>query len=102
MHKRFLNCIQNKKDSLELKGITTENINVTDDNIPNPSVTVDPFLQLCIGRGSVWENGLMDVEVLHFETEEILLYAHYELDGETNFDEILVDYIKNLVTGINQ
>lgn len=99
MHKKFFKWIKNVENDLVVKGITTENINVTDDNVPNPSITVDNFSQVCIGRISVWETGEMDVEVLHFETEERLMYEHYELGDEPDFDKILIDYLNVLSTG---
>lgn len=99
MHKKFFEWIKNVESDLEAKGITTENVNMTGDNVPNPSITVDNFSQVCIGRISVWETGEMDVEILHFETEERLMYEHYELDDEPDFNKILIDYLNVLSTG---
>jgi len=99
MNEKFLKWLESKKDELEKSGVTIDNINITNQNVPNPSITVDHFSQICLGRISVWETGEMDIEVLHFESEKRLLFEHYELQENADFSKILVNYFKILTNG---
>ncbi|OPX41840.1 hypothetical protein CLHUN_42920 [Ruminiclostridium hungatei] len=100
MYRDFLKWVETKRYGLKKLGITTENINVTEESLLNPSTSVDHFSQVCIGRVSVWETGEMDVEVLHFETEKRLLFEHFELGAEPDYDEILRGYFQVLISGV--
>ena len=100
MYQEFFKWVEAKRDELEQLGITTGNINVTDRIVPNPSTSVDHFSQACIGRVSVWETGQMDTEVMHIETEKRLLFEHFELDLDPEYDKILRDYFQVLISGI--
>lgn len=92
MHRRFLEWIKEIRDGLEEKGIMTDHINVTSNDVPNPSTIVDHSTQYCMGRVSVWETGQMDVEVLHIDTEKTLLYEHYNLEKKNEFSKALRKY----------
>lgn len=99
MNRLFSKWIEENRMSLYQSGISTETINVTPDDIADPSTTVDHCSDLCVGRVSVWSSGLMDFEVLDFETGERLLFEHQELDEYANFDTILSKYISIMKTG---
>jgi hypothetical protein len=42
----------------------------------------------------------MDTEVMHIETEKRLLFEHFELDLDPEYDKILRDYFQVLISGI--
>lgn len=84
---------ENSAKLLEM-GIETENIRQSPDNSLDQGVTVEHMSKKCIGQISVWKSGLMDVEILDIETENRLLYEHYEVTKDTNFDDILQTYVE--------
>jgi len=98
MNTVFVEWVNLKKESFENDGVNTDDINVAANNV-NPSVAVDYSSQSCIGRVSVWQSGLMDIEILHIDTEERLLFEHHQLDGIPDFDKILKKYHTIMVMG---
>ncbi|EGO62961.1 hypothetical protein [Acetonema longum] len=98
MHSSFLKWVNERKRQLEDSIISTEKINVVANNT-NPSVTVDYSSYCCLGRVSVWQSGLMDAEILHFASENRLLFEHHQLVGSPDFDALLKQFFKIMVTG---
>lgn len=82
MDQLLLKWINEYKDMLLTKGIVTDEIFSTGEDVDEPCVRIDQSTDLCIGRICAWRNGMMDLEVLDIERENRLMMAHYEEQKE--------------------
>lgn len=95
MHNTFLKWVEDKRRNLETLTIDTDGVVITANNV-NPSVTVDYSSEMCIGRVSVWENGLMDMEVLDTNTGKRLCFEHHQLKDNIDFDKLLENFFATI------
>ncbi|WP_248926751.1 hypothetical protein [Paenibacillus hamazuiensis] len=93
MISKFSSWIESNKLNLQDLGIISEKIIKSSNNL-NPSITIHQTTDDCLGQISVWESGLVDMEVISISDGRKLLYEHQEISNEPNFDEILFGYIR--------
>lgn len=82
MDKLLLEWINEYKDKLLIRGIVTDEIFSTGEDVEEPCTRIDQSTDLCIGRICAWRNGTIDFEVLDIEKESGLMIAHYEEQKE--------------------
>ena len=92
MDKLLLQWISEWKDKLFAKGIVTDEIFSTENEVDEPCVRIDQSTEVCIGRICAWKNGTIDLEVLDIESEKQLMMAHYE--EQKNIQYLIEPYLK--------
>jgi hypothetical protein len=88
MCKEFVKWANNNIDELMKKGINTDKIYITEENILSKGAYVDHSTCTCIGRISISESGYIDMEIIQIETEITIMIAHYEQQNEVTTDLI--------------
>lgn len=98
MEQLFYRWFNENKTVLANKGIQTEEIKQSKRNI-NPSVVAEHTTDLRIGRVTVWNSGLLDMEILEQSSMETVFYKHLEItDDYLDVEVIIEDYVKELIT----
>jgi hypothetical protein len=97
MHTLFQNWFDKNQDLFVKNGIKTEYVRRSQTD--NPSITFEQESPCCLGQISIWESGLLDMEVLHMGNEKTILYEHHEFKVAPNFGDILKNYLKVMKTG---
>lgn len=95
MHSIFLKWVEERKPQIDMLKISTDEVNIAENNV-NPSVTVDYSSEMCIGRVSVWETGLIDMEVLDSDTGKRLYFEHHQLKDNLDFDKLLENFFATI------
>lgn len=101
MIKKLEDWLEQISEHLNQKGIGTENIRRSPRECDDGGITVEQASNTCLGQISLWESGLMDVEIIDIETEARLFFKHFELEADPNFDNILKEYFKIMQNGIS-
>ncbi|NLV37378.1 MAG: hypothetical protein GXY17_11980 [Clostridiaceae bacterium] len=99
MNKRVIEWLRANNIILDNMGIQTENIRESPKDSIDQGVTVEHASEKCLGQISIWESGLMDIEVVEIESESRVLYEHYELDQNADFTDILKQYFEIMKNG---
>lgn len=85
----FLKWNEENRVKLDKIGITIEQIIANDEPSDNRGIAVDYLSKICLGRVSVWESGDVDIEILDINSEEVLLYEHFDSLKTVDFHELL-------------
>ncbi|MFX3646842.1 MAG: hypothetical protein ACE3K2_16485 [Paenibacillus sp.] len=101
---RFKQWAEQQADCLKSLHISTEQREHPDhDNhsIPDPSTGYVHESKCAIGQVTVWESGQMEYEVIHIETEVLILWKYIERidEKEPDFDELLTTYFQVVQSG---
>lgn len=93
---RFKQWLEDNTKILLTKGIITDNIINDGQESDNPSTRVDHITDNCLGRITVWKSGDMVIEVLDIETCDTIMFKNYDLKGNNDFNDYLVEYFEIL------
>ena len=100
MTKKLEEWLAQISEHLNQKGIETENIRRSPSECTDGGITVEQASNTCLGQISLWESGLMDVEIVDIETETRLLFKHFELEANPNFGNVLKEYFDIMQNGV--
>lgn len=105
LHQHFLQWAERKQEHLQVNSIAT--IEFIHSQGSETSVTADPAtgvlheIGLCLGKIVVWSSQQMEYEIIHIESEELILWKYIEhIESTANFDELLADYWQTLRSGV--
>ncbi|WP_339236746.1 hypothetical protein MKX40_23410 [Paenibacillus sp. FSL R5-0517] len=104
LRKQFKQWVEQQVDGLKSLHISTEQRehSVYDDHIiPDPSTGFVHESGCAIGQVTVWESGQMEYEVIHIETEMLILWKYIERidEKEPDFAELLTTYFQVVQSG---
>jgi hypothetical protein len=66
-------------------------------DIPKTSVVVDMESPSCLGRVTCWDSGECDIDVIHSDTDEQLIYKYFVVAKPTDLDPYLAEYIQAML-----
>lgn len=100
MHKLFKKWIEKNKSKLMDMGINTEIIRFTDntEEILDNVIVIESISKNYFGEVTVWNSGYMDMEIIDKETGKQCLWIHKDLTEDSNFDEIMYEYVNFLIS----
>ena len=99
MIRRFLQWNEENRKKLDKMGITIDQIIKNDEATDNDGIAVDYLSEICLGRVSVWESGDVDMEILNINSEEVLLYKHYDSLKTVGFNQLLQEFFDVMRNG---
>ncbi|WP_163786847.1 immunity protein TriTu family protein [Myxococcus vastator] len=77
----FHQWFSEQRETLSNAGVAMEFVEGSSEDAPSARVDLESDVRM--GRATVWESGLCDLELLSVETGEQLLYRHHEqLDSQ--------------------
>lgn len=100
MKNLFLKWNEENQNTFAQEGITIDHIMIPDEDNDDNCVAIDYLTKNCLGRVSVYEAGDVEVEILDVDSEESLLYEHYECDSQTDFESLLGIFFSVLRDGL--
>ncbi|CAH1214808.1 hypothetical protein PAECIP111893_03852 [Paenibacillus plantiphilus] len=103
VRQKFQRWIENNIDTLQNEGIVTEYTmpDVEDiESLSKPFIKIVQETKLCLGQVIVYKSREMVFEVIHIESEELLLWKYFEnIKDDTDFQMILHPYFQTLKSG---
>lgn len=103
IRQKFKEWVQERIELFQNEGITTEFVmpDVDIELLAKPFVRIIQETKVCMGQVIVYESREMDFEIIHIETEELLLWKYFEsTDDNVDFNLILTEYFNTLKSGI--
>lgn len=104
IRQRFKEWIESNINTLREEGIATEYImpDVEDiESLAKPFIRIIQETKLCLGQVIVYKSREMEFEVIHIDSEEMLLWKYFEIiNDDINFEMILHPYFEVLKSGI--
>lgn len=104
IRQKFKVWVEDNIESLKNEGISTE---FDMANVENIELLAKPFIRIiqeseyCMGQVIVYKSREMDFEVIHKNTEEMMLWKYFEnIDDDIDFNAALNDYFNTLKKGI--
>ncbi|WP_028591306.1 immunity protein TriTu family protein [Paenibacillus massiliensis] len=105
LHQYFLQWTERQQEHLQASGIAT--IEFIHSQESATSATADPAIgvlhesSLCLGKIVVWSSQQMEYEVIHIESEELILWTYIDhIEKSADFGELLTDYWQALRSGV--
>lgn len=95
---RLKEWLSKNDKNLEGLGIRLDHVTYSDECSPDPSIRVDHISKSSMGRITVWDSKLIDIEVIDFHTGDTKLYEQKELNDDisSNFELLLEKYVNNM------
>lgn len=107
LHQCFLQWAERQQVHLHANGIATIEFIHSQESETSASATADPATgvlhesRLCLGRIVVWSSQQMEYEVIHIESEELILWTYIDhIEKNADFGELLTDYWQALRSGV--
>jgi aminopeptidase C len=101
MNKLFLQWAKEHTKELVERGIVSEIPDLTrgivEKKLQNPCQVVYYYSDTHVGYVSVWRTGIMDMEILNFETEKLEYYRHFDEIKNLSFENILEEFFQNML-----
>ncbi|CAM3016180.1 hypothetical protein PASE110613_12470 [Paenibacillus sediminis] len=105
IRQKFKVWVEDNIESLKNEGISTEFVMA---NVENIELLAKPFIRIiqesehCMGQVIVYKSREMDFEVIHKNTEELMLWKYFEnIDDDIDFNAALNDYLNTLKKVLN-
>lgn len=98
----FKAWVEGKIESFQNEGVSTEFVmpDVDIEFLAKPFIRIIQETRCCMGQVIVYESREMDFEVIHIETEELLLWEYFEnIDDGIEFELALNQYFYTLKSG---
>ncbi|WP_018884828.1 hypothetical protein [Paenibacillus massiliensis] len=105
LHQLFLQWAEHTQEHLQANGIATIEFIHSQESETNatadPSTGVLHESRLCLGKIVVWASQQMEFEVIHIESEELILWKYIDrIEKSADFGELLTDYWQALRSGV--
>jgi hypothetical protein len=103
IRQKFKGWVQERTELFQNEGIATEFAmpDVDIELLAKPFVKIIQETKVCMGQVIVYKSREMDFEIIHIETEELLLWKYFEsIDDDVDFNLILTEYFYILKSGI--